>query len=268
VGEIETTGEIIDLSEGVVLANFRQRIWVHRLRPVVELEIELMDLQPPEGDPWNNAFVARFAWNDSLAAITRAVWHGAQPVGGERYESPDYIEIAEEQDRATIIPHGLPFHRKTGPRMLDTLLVAEGETRRKFRFTLAIDQAYPLQSSREATAPPLVVPTTQGPPRMGRTGWFYHLDAKQVQILQVLELKSWPVAESAVDTHGSTGFCLRMMETEGRPGQVRLQTFRTPKSARKRDFTGATLTSLPIVEDSVVIDLSAGEIAEIELRFG
>ena len=57
------------------------------------------------------------------------------------------------------------------------------------------------------------------------------------------------------------------METEGRVGQVRLQTFRTPKSARKRDFTGATLTSLPIVEDGVVIDLSAGEIAEIELRF-
>ncbi len=267
IGEIETIGEIIDLSESRTLANFRQRIWVHRLRSAVEIEMELMDVQPPEGDPWNNAFVSRFAWNDSLAAITRAVWHGAQPVGGERYESPDYIEIAEEQDRATIIPHGLAFHRKTGPRMLDTLLVVEGETRRTFLFTVAIDQTYPLQATREATVSTLVVPTSQGPPRMGRAGWFYHLDAKHVQILQVLGLKSWPIAESAVETHGSTGFCLRMMETEGRVGQVRLQTFRTPKSARKRDFTGATLTSLPIVEDSVVIDLSAGEIAEIELRF-
>ncbi|MFO0919967.1 MAG: hypothetical protein U0872_16865, partial [Planctomycetaceae bacterium] len=267
IGEIETTGEIVDLSEAKVLAKFRQRTWVHRLRPVVEIEVELTDLQSPEGDPWNNAFVSRFAWNDSLAAITRAVWHGAQPVGGERYESPDYIEIAEEQDRATIVPHGLPFHRKTGPRMLDTLLVVEGETRRRFRFTLAIDQAYPLLAAREATIAPLVVPTTSGPPRLGRSGWFYHLDSKQVQILQVRNLKPWPSDLTDEDAPGATGFCLRLLETEGRPGQVRLQTFRTPQSARKRNFSGATLTSLPIVNDSVVIDLSAGEIAEIELRF-
>ena len=58
------------------------------------------------------------------------------------------------------------------------------------------------------------------------------------------------------------------MTLVNRDGQVRLQTFRAPQSARKRDFTGATLTSLPIVDDNVVIDLSAGEIAEIELRFG
>lgn len=266
IGEIQTDGSIIDPVDGATLAGFTQRIWVHRLRPVVELEIELRDIKAPEGDPWNNAFVSRFAWNDTTAAITRSVWHAAQPVGGERYESSDYLEIAEDQDRATIIPHGLPFHRRTGPRMLDSLLIVEGETQRKFRFTLAIDQAYPLQASREATIPPIIVPTEAGPPKMGRSGWFYHLDAKYVQILKIMGLSE--VRAAPTDESTPSGFALRMIETEGRAGQVKLQTFKTPTSARKRDFTGTTLNSLPIEGDAVVIDLSAYEIADVELRFG
>src|SRR5262249_35909849 len=162
-----------------------------------------------------NAFVSRFAWNDTTAAITRSLWQTAQPVGGERYESSDYLEIAEGQDRATIIPHGLPFHRRTGGRMLDSLLVVEGESRRKVPFTIAIDQAYPLQSSREATIAPIVIPTTSGPPRSGKTGWFYHLDAKHVQILSVGEMME--AREAEANTASTTnGFSLRMIETEGR----------------------------------------------------
>lgn len=264
VGEIQSHGWIVDPADGSTLAGFFQRVWVHRLRPVVELEIELTDIKPPEGDPWNNAFVSRFAWNDSTAAITRSLWHAAQPVGGERFESFDYLEIAEEQDRVTIIPHGLPFHRRTGPRMLDTLLVVEGETRRKFRFTLAVDQAYPLQAAREATIAPIVVRSEAGPPRTGRSGWFYHLDAKHVQIVKLSGL----MEDGKTPAQPARGFCLRLMETEGRTGRVRLQTFKTPVSARKRDFTGTTLTTLPIDGDAVLIDLSAFEIAEVELRYG
>ncbi len=263
IGEIQTEGRIFDPSDKSVLAAFTQRIWVHRLRPVVELEIELRDVKPPEGDPWNNVFVSRFAWNDSTAAITRSLWHAAQPVGGERFESSDYLEIAEDQDRATIIPHGLPYHRRTGPRMLDSLLVVEGETRRKFRFTIAIDQAYPLQASREATIAPIIVPTESGPPRTGSTGWFYHLDAKHVQVLSIGG--DCTAGEEQAEGKTKSRFSLRMIETEGRSGQVRLQTYKTPTSARKCDFTGTTLTSLPIEGDAVVIDLSAYEIAEIEL---
>lgn len=266
IGEIQTNGKILDPADGSTMAGFTQRIRVHRMRPVVELEIELRDVKMPEGDPWNNAFVSRFAWNDTTAAITRSLWYAAQPVGGERFESSDYLEIAEGQDRATIIPHGLPFHRRTGGRMLDSLLVVEGETRRTFRFTIAVDQSYPLQASREATIAPIVVPTEIGPPRMGRTGWFYHLDAKHLQILQITGLSE--AREAQADGSKSSGFALRIMETEGRAGQVRLQIFKTPTLARKRDFTGATLNSLPIEGDAVVIDFSAYEIAEIELRFG
>jgi len=264
VGEIETAGRILDPADETLLANFTQRIRVRRLLPTVEVDIELTDIKAPEGDPWNNAFVARFAWNDSTAAITRAIWHGAHPVGGDRFESSDYLEIAEEQDRVTIIPHSLPFHRRTGPRMIDSLLVVEGESRRKFRFTIAVDQAYPLQAARDATQPPIIVPTEQGPPRSGRTGWFYHLDAKHVQIMQLSGLQA--DGKPNDHTQPAVGFCLRLIETEGRAGQVRLRMFQTPKSASKRDFTNTTLTSLPIENDAVIIDLSASEIAEIELR--
>lgn len=265
MGKIQSEGQILDPADHSKLASFTQTTWVHRFRPVVEVEIVLRDLILPEGDPWNNTFVSRFAWNDPTAAITRSLWQMAQPVGGERYESSDYLEIAEDQDRATIIPHGLPFHRRTGPRMLDSLLVVEGETQRTFRFTIAVDQHYPLQASWNATIPPLIIPTESGPPRMGRSGWFYHLDAKHVQILKISGLPSTEDAPS--DEIPKSGFTLRVLETEGRAGPVHLQMFKTPTSARKRDFTGTTLIKLPISGDAVVIDLAAYEVAEIELLF-
>jgi alpha-mannosidase len=63
------------------------------------------------------------------------------------------------------------------------------------------------------------------------------------------------------------GCGVRLIETEGRPVRVRLRCFRTPTSARQRDFTGHTQHALSIDGDAVLVDLSAHEIAEVELRF-
>ena len=69
--------------------------------------------------------------------------------------------------------------------MLDTLLAVEGETSQHFRWTIAIDHDYPEEATRDAVSPPLVIATKSGPPRSGATGWFYHLDVRNVQLLQV-----------------------------------------------------------------------------------
>jgi len=60
---------------------------------------------------------------------------------------------------------------------------------------------------------------------------------------------------------------LRLVETEGRPVRARLRCFRTPKTARQRDFQGQTIYELAIDGDAVLIDLTAFEIADIEVRF-
>ncbi|MCH8829916.1 MAG: hypothetical protein IID45_10095, partial [Planctomycetes bacterium] len=186
LAEIETTGEIIDQTNGERLAGFQQRFRVYRGRKIVEVDIELDVKTMPDGDPWTNYFAARFAWNDSTASLTRTVHQGAHGFRGERFESLHYFEIATPEERTTILTQGQTFHRKTGPRMLDTLLLAAGETRRSFRFVIAVDAEYPMQAALDAMVPPAIVPTETGPPTFGHSGWFFHVDASNVQLLRLM----------------------------------------------------------------------------------
>ena len=275
LGEIVTEGNLVDQTNNQKLATFKQTFRVWRGRPVLEIEIEIDPIKMPDGDPWTNYIGARFAWNSSIAALTRSVLGGAQTDWkDERLESPLYLEIADENQRTTILTHGLPFHRKTGERMLDSIMLVSGETQRKFRFTIAVDQPYPMQAALDALTPITVIPTAKGPPRSGNSGWFFHLSGRNVQIVQLLELMENPVELTdawdplaAQPTPTGQGLALRLLETEGRPVRVTLQCYRTPQSARQRDFQGRTITDLTIHGDTIQIDMVAHEVADIEFRW-
>jgi alpha-mannosidase len=266
VGEVVTTGDIVDQTSGARLAGYRQTVRVWRGRPVVELDIELEIEKMPDAEPWHNYFASRFAWHDETASLTRSAMMGAHETSEERIEALHYLEIATPEQRTTILAPGLPFYRKTGPRMVDSLLVVARETARNFRFVIAIDQDYPMQSALDALSPVVVVPTKAGPPRSGTTGWFFHLPTRQVQMLQLLPLEAVGSGDMAPAKKGC-GCALRLVETEGRPVRARLRCFRTPRSARQRDLTGQTIYELAIDGDAVLIDLTSFEIADIEIRF-
>lgn len=274
LGEIVTTGDILDQTNEKRLAGYRQTVRVWRGRPVVEVDVELTDVkQLPEGDPWSNYYAIRFAWNDSTAPLTRSVFWNAQGIKEQRFESPLYFEIVEDGKRTTILFDGLPFHRKTGERMLDTILLAPGETRRKFRFTVAVDQDYPLQAALDALVPPAVVPTANAP-RGATSGWFFHLNARNVQLTRILPLVGEPAEPvDPWDRHDreqlpdGKGFAVRLLETEGRPARVHLRCFGEPKFARQRNFAGRTVTDLTVGGDTVTIDMTAYEMADVEVRF-
>jgi alpha-mannosidase len=262
-----TWGAIVDQTNNETLARFKQTVRLFRLRPVIEIDIELSDVKTVDGDPWNNYFCSRFAWDDSAATITRTHLDGAHGFTGERFESSDYLEFATANERTTIVTHGLPFHRKSAPRVIDTLLIVAGETQRRFRFTVAIDQSYPLEAARDLTDPVYVVPT-EGPPRSGATGWLFHLDARNVQLQRILDVVDLPPSPEADEPRPQgPGFALRLVETEGRQRKALLRCFRSPIYARKRDFLGQTIRELALEGDAVLVEMAAYEIAEVELRF-
>jgi alpha-mannosidase len=268
LGEIVTTGRIVDQTNQSTLADFRQTVRVWRKRSIVEVDVELDPRTMPDGDPWNNYYGVRFAWNDSTASLTRSLQQGAHGFQGERFESPYYLEIASDDERITILNRGLSFHRKTGPRMVDTILIPAGESERRFRFGIAFDADYPMEAAMDVLVPAAVVPTETGPPRSGASGWFFHLDVKNVQIIgieNVLPAEDW--AAAGRETPPAGGFALRLLETEGRQRKVRLSCFKTPRRARQRDFQGQTLAQLPIEDDAVVVSMNAYEIADVELLF-
>jgi len=122
--------------------------------------------------------------------------------------------------------------------------------------------------------PPAVISTESGPPRSGTSGWFFHLDSRNIQLTRVLDkidAANDSLATGDCDTMpipAGAGFAVRMLETEGQSKQVRLKTYRQPIYARKRDFQGKTLSELTLEGDAVVIDFAPFEIADVELRFG
>ncbi len=262
LGEIVTTGFIVDQSDESLLADFQQTTRVWRHRPVVEVNLEMDLKKTPDADPWTNYFALRFAWNDSTAALTRSVQDFAFGFRGERFDSADYLEIAEGDLRTTLLFHGTPFHRKTGMRMLDTILITAGESKRRFQFTVAIDESYPLVSAREAMTPLINIPTETGPPQSGPLGWFFHLNAKNVQMLGIHS----PASETSSE-ETPFKFVVRLAETEGRSRDVFLRCFRTPTTAKTCDFLGQSADKLTIENDAVHIPMHGFEITDVELTF-
>lgn len=274
MGEIMATGDIIDQVSGKVLARFEQTFRVWRSVPRVQIELTLDVDHMPDSNPWLDYYTMRIAWNDSSASLTRGVLHGAQDIKDERFENLHYLEIANSDERTTILNHGVPFQRSTGMRMVDYILIAAGETQRTFRFDICLDENYPMQAAMDTLTPPAVIPSTVAPRGGAQTGWFFNVDAKSVQLLDILPLREppspdlaeWDRSEIETTPHGN-GFALRLIETEGRAVRVKLRCFRDPVEARQRDFQGRTISDVMIEGDAVLIDMTAYEIADIELRF-
>ncbi|MFN0199182.1 MAG: hypothetical protein ACKVT0_20730 [Planctomycetaceae bacterium] len=274
MGEIVTAGEIVDPEHQTPLAKFRQTVRVWRSRPVIDVEIEFSDVALPDGDPWSTYFTSRFAWNDSTAALTRGMLSGAHGVKMDRLEAPYYIEIADSDSRTTILTKGLTFHRKTGPRMLDSILLAEGELTPRFSFQIVIDTEFPMRAALDALSPVVMIPTKRGWGPEGRSGWFFHVDAHNVLLTTIMDAPADAPQTTAIwDQYdqptlpGKRAYAVRLVETEGRAVRVKLRGLETPDFARQRDFQGRTVSELAIIDDAVPIDLTAYEIADIELRF-
>ncbi|MFV0444828.1 MAG: hypothetical protein ACK5Q5_14750 [Planctomycetaceae bacterium] len=262
MGAMETVGDLVDPTNGKLLATYRQTIRLYRGRPYVDIEIELGLEKNPEGDPWTNYLAARFAWSDPGQMVTRSQQQTASPIKDEqRFESPHYIELASEAHRTTILTGGLPFHRLTGDRMLDTLLVTEGEQTRRFRFGLTIDHSYPMEAAADWESPGLTLRVEQGPPRPGPTGWLFQVAARNIQLRRLLPFRG-PAAEQ-----NRQGCIVRLQETEGRNKTFRLECFRTPTKAQQVDLDGKPLHTFKVENGGVLVSMAPNELCDVEVRF-
>ena len=257
MGEITSRGKLLD-EEEQLLANFEQRMRLVKGSRILEIEIQLDVHREPSGDPWNSYFASRFAWADESASLHRAVNQTRQQASARRLESPDYIEIHEDDWRTSILPSGLPFHRRVGNRMLDSLLVVRGESCRTFRLGIGVDlpQAYSQSMAFVADVPARF--ENAAPPKGHTNSWLFHLNARNVVAT------SWkPLMEAGQ----CVGLTVRLLETSGRPGKVRLAAFRSLLNAEQRDFKGDSLGSCRMEDGTAVVEMAAAEWLEVEARW-
>ena len=261
------TGSLIHPQQGKRLASFVQRYRLWTGRPILEIEVTLADLDPAwleqaaGADPWSVYLACRWAWPDPNSMVRRTVFWSPELTEAERPETPDAIDISTRTQRTAMLFGGLPYHRKHGSRMLDTLLVAGRETARSFTLGVVLDLEHPFHAAQDLLAPALVVPIEDGPPAIGASGWLARVDHKGVAVSHVEFVKE------TSDGRG-WGLVFHLLETAGQSARCRLRLFRKPSWARQADFLGETIVDLSIDDDAVSIDLTPHELARIEVTLG
>jgi hypothetical protein len=259
LGEAVSEGDLVD-DHGEVLATFRQRVRAWVGRPVLELAIDIDPKRPPQHYPWHSYFAARFAWRDDRAAVYRGINGAAMPSTANRPGSPEFVEVRFGATRTTLFTGGLPFAQKSGGRMLDVVLLPEGETARSFEVLIAFDRDHPAQTAAGWVAPAAVVPTDKGPPPVGPTGWLAHVDLPS---LLMTSLK--PVAPTA---DGMTrAVAARFVETAGFGGTADLLFARTPGKAYLVDDAGAMQSEIALTGDPVGLEFSANELFRVRAEW-
>jgi alpha-mannosidase len=209
LGEITSRGRMVDAA-GKPIAHFTQRYRLAFGSRVVEIDTELEIIEPAAGDPWESYYAARFAWPDEDVEIYRDIGPARQASDARRLEAPHYLDLRSSRSRTTILTAGLPYHRRVGSRMVDTLLVSAGETARRFRYAVGFELAHPMQNAVEMLLPAVVVPEARRPAGPHTSNWLFHVDAKNVVVTHWLARRD--------DEHGPL-VRVRLAETEGlRPG--------------------------------------------------
>jgi alpha-mannosidase len=256
LGQIRSQGRLVN-DEDHTLADFSQTVQVQRGSRVLEIELELQPRVSLTDDAWNSYFACRFAWSNEAADLSRSVNEIRRPATAKRFEAPLFVEIDDGQQRTTILSAGLPFHRRVGVRMLDSLLLVRGEARRQFRLGIAVDLKQPFREAIAFLSPAIVAPL-HTPLADLTSAWLFHLDARNVFA------STWhPVSE----TDRIVGVRARCVEAEGRSGTATLRSFRPLESARKVDGQNQTIEMCEVKSDQATFRMSPFEIVEIEARF-
>ena len=256
LGEIVTTGQILDI-QGAVIAQFRQRFRAWVTRPVLEIRIELTPEKPPTGYPWHAYYAARFAWPDERTAIQRASGTLATLTAHNRPVSPDFVELRLGKESTAIFTGGLPFHQRQGKRMLDVILLVEGEQTQVFDLAIAVDRENPMQTATGFTSPVVVTPTDNGPPHVGPSGWLFHLDMPN---LLISTLRPTPAQDGQV-----RGVVAQLAECMGFGGPAELRCLRDPLRAVLLDPSNAGDRELTVTGDTVALDVVGAELQLVQI---
>jgi hypothetical protein len=255
LGEVVSEGAILGDQEQV-LATFRQRFRAWLGRPILDLRLEIYPEQPPAGYPWHAYYGARFAWRDERMLLLRGVNGTAYVTSHSRPQSPDYLEWRHGRQNTVLFPCGLPFHQRQGARMLDLILVPEGEKGQIFDIALGLDKDYPMQTAVGLVSPAPLVPVAKGPPHVGTSGWLFHLDAPNL-VLNCLR----PAAE------GAHAVVARLQECGVQGGSGQFRCFRNPQRAMLLDGRGELMMDAYTTGDAVEFSFSQGDLFQLRVEF-
>lgn len=257
LGEITSRGRLLD-DQDQLLARFEQRMRLWRGSRVLRVGIQLWPEKEPAASPWNAYYCSRFAWKNEGADLYRAVNQLRHKATATQLEAPQYLEIDDGQARTALLTGGLPFHRRIGFRMLDSLLAVRGETAQHFELGIGVDLAHPGHEAVSWMTPETAIfnPAGHGPAEP--SAWLFHLNARNVMATR------W---EPWVEAGQLVGFQVRLLEVAGHRARLELDSFRPIASAQQLDFEGESLGDCRVEDGRVRLDLAPHEWTQLRARW-
>lgn len=274
LGEIVSEG-VLQGEQEQVLARFRQRFRAWRGRPILDLRIEIEPVQPAAGYPWHAYFGARFAWRDERGVLLRGVNGATAITSHTRPQTPDFLEIRLARQSTVIFPGGLPFHQRIEGRMLDVMLIPEGERAHSFDLAIGLDREHPMQTALGLLSPVVVVPTEKGPPHIGTSGWLFHIDAPNLLMSRMIPgaLRSEGGATDGtgdppdLDPARKDAITARLLECASHSGHAEFRCVRNPARGTLLDARGSFLVEPMLAGDAVLLEVSPNDLVHLQVDF-
>ena len=251
--EITARGRMLALN-GDPVGTFTQRFRAQRGSRVLEIEAEIStddDLLLPE-DPWDSYYAFRFAFDDESAVLRAGARLQVHDVTKQRFEAPLFVDIDSGKSHTTILTGGLPFHRRVHLSQLDTLLAVHGESQANFRVGIGVDLPHPVRAAVDFISdinPPTAYSRSVG----SDSGWFFHIDAKNV------------VATRWTSLDDGAGVIVRLTETESRRSKARIRAFRPWRTAAVVNGLGNVVQDLVVEEGAAVVEMEPQAFLELRL---
>ncbi len=263
LAEIVSEGFLLG-EQDQILANFKQRLRLWLGRPLLEMRIEVTPQQPPAGYGWHAYFGSRFAWRDERAMLIRGFNGMGYITNHPRPQTPDYLDIRTPPYSTTILTGGLPFHQKQGGRMVDVILIPEGEKTTVFEMGIAFDREVPMQTAWGYASPLAIVPTTKGPPHIGASGWLFHVDASNLLLTRMTPGLTSRDREGAGVEDAITA---RFLECANYSGLAEFRCVRDPQRATVLNAQGQFMVEANRSGDVVHLEVTPNDLVHVQVEF-
>jgi hypothetical protein len=225
--------------------SFTQRIELVAGLPLALIDVDLRLANAPQGPLFEHHAACRFAWHENEDIDVRRSLH-TQSVASERgrFTAPWFIELGSTNapgERVAILTGGLPWHARTSPHMLDSILphrpatTSNGQPACRLAVGIGLERPWDLAAAVLADLPPSAI---------------------QIAALQPGVPANVRLTGGVVQHEGGrlTTARIGLLESAGRSGEVRLEWAADVVRASACGPGGQRLSAAGSTGDGVTID--------------
>jgi len=221
--------------------SFTQRIELVAGLPLALIDVDVQLTKRPEGPLFEHHAACRFAWNENDDVDVQRSLH-TQSVATDRgrFTAPWFIELGSTDNsgsRLSILTGGLPWHARTTPHMLDSILPSPTQTTAACRMAVGIglERPWDLAVALLADLPPLAIQAA----------------ATQPGVPANVRLTGGTVRHEAGSLAAAR---VGLLESAGRAGEVRLEWAHEVARVSVCGPSGQRLSTAAPAADGVTID--------------